>query len=141
MEGNLETVRHSSVKRLFVIKEIRNREDWDGRTVEEECFVRADDGDGELVLFTSESAAAEWMVEQGYQTLDQVRDGYLAASRAQYAKDLRQYEKDLAEVQKMRAVGVSARLHPRLSRPTEPVLSKFWRADRYHEVVTAAAVR
>lgn len=141
MEENLEAARLSSAKRLFAIKETHTREDWDGRTVEEESIVRADDGDGELVLFTTESAAAEWMVEQGYQTLDQVRSEYLAASRAQYAKDLRQYEKDLAEVQKMRAVGVSARFHPRLSRPTEPGLSKFWSATRYHEVVTAAVVR
>ncbi|SHW96573.1 hypothetical protein [Mycobacteroides abscessus] len=91
-------------------------------------------------IFETESAAAGWMADHGYKTLDESRSELLASFEAQYAKDLQQYQKDLSEVEKMRAAGVAARLHPKLSHPREPAISEFWVPSIYHEIVPASVV-
>lgn len=131
----------NNTRKLFAIKAIHTYDGYDGRPVSDEHVVSTDDNEDDVALFETESAAAGWMADQGYKTLDEVRSELLASFQAQYAKDIRQYEKDLAEVEKMRAAGVPTRLHPKLSRPSEPAISKFWVPSMYHEIVPASIIR
>ena len=145
---------------LFTIKEVITREDVDRYRVDDECFVEVSD---KMVLFTSEAAALEWMAEQGYRTSQQLHDEHQAQltarfeeDQAQYAADLRKYEKamtryesDRAEVQKLRAQGVSARVAPNPAKPrapykpstTAPTVSKWWYPERHYEIVPATVIR
>lgn len=131
----------SNTGKLFAIKAIHTYDGYDGRPTSDEHVVSTDDNEDDVALFETESAAAEWMADHGYKTLDEVRSELLASFETQYAKNLRQYQKDLSEVEKMRAAGVPARLHPKLSRPSEPAISKFWVPSMYHEIVPASIIR
>ncbi|KMV15906.1 hypothetical protein ACT17_22630 [Mycolicibacterium conceptionense] len=145
---------------LFTIKEVIVREDGDGRPIDDEYFVELGD---KMVLFTSEAAALEWMAEQDYSTYQQLRDAHEAdliarfnEDQAQYARDLHKYEKalsryetDRAEVRKLRAQGVPARVAPNPVKPvapakpstTAPTVSKWWYAEKYYEIVPATVIR
>lgn len=140
MSQNLAAGSPRERRTFFAVKEIHTYEGYDGRDVSDEYVVTVDDNSDELALFASEANATEWMAERGFRTSDQVRSAHLETLKAQYSKDIRQYEKDLAEVEKMRAAGVPTRLHPKLSRPSEPAISKFWVPSSYYEIVPASVV-
>lgn len=145
---------------LFAIKEIHSHDDIDNRRVDDEYFVERYD---KMVLFTSEDAAAEWMAEQDYRTYQQLHaecQAKLTArfeeDQAQYATDLRKYEKalsryetDRAAVQKLRAQGVPARVARNPVKPvapskpstTAPTVSKWWYPEQHYEIVPAAVIR
>lgn len=120
--------------KFFAINETHTREDYDNRPVEDEYFVYTEDNT-HLMVFAEESEAAEYMVEKGYKTYHQVRDEYHASLMDQYNKDMRQYVKDVDEVEKMRALGASTRLLPKLSRPVKPSVPQWWIPPRYYEIV------
>lgn len=130
----------NNTKKLFAIKEIHTHDGYDGRPISYEHIVSTDGNEDDVAIFETESAAAGWMADHGYKTLDESRSELLASFEAQYAKDLQQYQKDLSEVEKMRAAGVAARLHPKLSHPREPAISEFWVPSIYHEIVPACVV-